>query len=89
MLVANPAAAEMMAKPISANALYLRIEEIILRPRQFVSCESYLGPDRRRRNDELYSGERRRKTDQEQADDQSSVSDTGGTSTSESELESS
>lgn len=45
---------EFMCKPISAKALYLRIEEIILRPRQFVEVDSYFGPDRQRRDDPTF-----------------------------------
>lgn len=51
---------EFLAKPVSAKALYRRIEEVILRPRQFVRAESFTGPDRHRRSSENYRGSRRR-----------------------------
>jgi two-component system chemotaxis response regulator CheY len=54
---------EVVAKPISVMSLYLRIEEAILRPRQFVETSSFFGPDRRRRRDIGYDGPRRRKED--------------------------
>ena len=41
---------EVMAKPISARALYARILSIIEEPRPFVRTADYFGPDRRRRD---------------------------------------
>lgn len=55
---------EFLAKPVSPLALYRRIEEVILRPRQFVRAEGYTGPDRHRHSDEFYSGPRRRSNDE-------------------------
>jgi len=40
---------EFLAKPISANSLFKRIQSVIEKPRQFVRAEEYFGPDRRRR----------------------------------------
>jgi CheY-like chemotaxis protein len=51
---------EYVSKPISIEALYLRIEEAVCRPRQFVIAETYCGPDRRRRGEEAYAGPERR-----------------------------
>ncbi len=59
----NAGVTEFLSKPVSPKALYLRIEEVILRPRQFVRTKSFHGPDRRRRGDDKYSGERRRASD--------------------------
>lgn len=59
---------EVVVKPVSPSALYKRIEEVILRPRQFVRCETYVGPDRHRRSDENYHGPRRRSHDADQAE---------------------
>jgi len=62
-LVANARDAgvtEYVSKPISIEALYLRIEEAVCRPRQFVIAETFCGPDRRRRGDETYAGPERR-----------------------------
>ena len=53
-------ATEFVAKPISARALYMRIMEIIERPRVFVKTKKYTGPCRRRRNDPKYKGPERR-----------------------------
>lgn len=58
---------EYVSKPISIEALYLRVEETIVRPRQFVIAETFVGPDRRRRNDDLYAGPCRRAADREAA----------------------
>ncbi len=58
---------EYVSKPISIEALYLRIEETVVRPRQFVIAEGFVGPDRRRRNDDLYAGPQRRAADREAA----------------------
>jgi two-component system chemotaxis response regulator CheY len=54
---------EFLAKPITAAALYARIAEIVERPRAFVRCESYFGPDRRRKTIEDYAGPWRRQDD--------------------------
>jgi len=54
---------EFVAKPITAKSLFARIAEIIERPRPFVRCENYFGPDRRRRNIENYAGPWRRQED--------------------------
>jgi two-component system, chemotaxis family, chemotaxis protein CheY len=54
---------EAMAKPISARALWQKIESVIERPRQFIRSPNYVGPDRRRRPDPNYAGPERRKSD--------------------------
>ena len=54
---------EFLAKPITAQMLFSRIAEIIERPRAFVRCESYFGPDRRRKTIESYAGPWRRHDD--------------------------
>ncbi len=59
---------EFMVKPISARGLYARILEVINNPRAFIRTKTYFGPDRRRR-EEPYDGEERRKMD---PDEQSS-----------------
>ena len=45
---------EFLAKPITAQNLLLRLAEIVERPRAFVRCDTYFGPDRRRRADPDY-----------------------------------
>ena len=54
---------EFMAKPITAHNLFARIAEIVERPRAFVRCDSYFGPDRRRHQNDDYPGPWRRKED--------------------------
>ncbi|WKL56224.1 response regulator [Asticcacaulis sp. ZE23SCel15] len=54
---------EFVVKPLTARALLGRIDTIIMRPRPFIRCSSYFGPDRRRKTDEGYKGPYRRNTD--------------------------
>lgn len=54
---------EFLAKPITAHSLFSRIAEIVERPRAFVRCEAYFGPDRRRKTLESYAGPWRRHDD--------------------------
>jgi CheY-like chemotaxis protein len=54
---------EFLAKPITAHNLFARIAEIVERPRAFVRCEHYFGPDRRRRLIDDYAGPWRRHDD--------------------------
>ena len=48
---------ELLAKPTSPRALYLRIEEVILRPREFVRTDDYVGPARQRHTDAAFDPE--------------------------------
>ena len=59
---------ELLAKPITAGNLYARIAEIVERPRAFVRCGNYFGPDRRRHRMEGYAGPWRRAEDFEDMD---------------------
>jgi CheY-like chemotaxis protein len=54
---------EFLAKPITAQNLFARITEIIERPRAFVRCDGYFGPDRRRHQNDDYAGPWRRQDD--------------------------
>ena len=54
---------EFLAKPITPHSLYARIVEIVERPRAFVRCDSFFGPDRRRKAVENYAGPWRRHDD--------------------------
>ncbi len=54
---------EFLAKPITAHNLFARITEIVERPRAFVRCDNYFGPDRRRHQQDDYAGPWRRKDD--------------------------
>jgi CheY-like chemotaxis protein len=52
---------EFLAKPISANALYHRIVNVVANPRPFIKTQNYFGPDRRRLVNPNYVGPERRK----------------------------
>jgi CheY-like chemotaxis protein len=56
---------EFLAKPITTQNLMLRLVEIVERPRPFVRCGNYFGPDRRRHRMEDYPGPWRRSDDVE------------------------
>jgi CheY-like chemotaxis protein len=51
---------EFLAKPLSAESLFGRIAAVIDKPRAFTKSPDYVGPDRRRRIGENFSGWRRR-----------------------------
>ncbi len=55
---------EFIVKPFTAKALYQKIEQLVERPRHFVSSENYFGPDRRRKRDGEYKGPDRRSDQQ-------------------------
>ncbi len=59
---------EFVVKPITAKAILDRIHSVIFRPRAYVKCSSYFGPDRRRSGASDYAGPRRRSTDQASID---------------------
>ncbi|MDC7675274.1 response regulator [Asticcacaulis machinosus] len=54
---------EFVVKPLTARALLGRLDNIIMRPRPFIRCSTYFGPDRRRKTDTGYNGPFRRNTD--------------------------
>ena len=54
---------EFLVKPFEAKDLYKRVVQVIERPRQFIRCDTFFGPDRRRRNDPQFTGPWRRETD--------------------------
>jgi two-component system, chemotaxis family, chemotaxis protein CheY len=62
MIARDAGVTEFLAKPISANALYSRIVNVVVRPRPFVKTKTYFGPDRRRNVNPSYGGLERRKT---------------------------
>lgn len=57
---------EILAKPITTQGLYHRIEQIIYKPRIFVRAPNYFGPDRRRSKKADYAGPFRRQSDQDE-----------------------
>ena len=52
-----------LAKPVTATTVYVRIEEVVLRPRPFVTAPTYSGPCRRRVCTIDYAGPFRRSSD--------------------------
>lgn len=52
-----------LRKPISLAAMQLRVRKVIANPQPFVVTAAYVGPCRRRRQDEAYVGPRRRLDD--------------------------
>lgn len=54
---------EFVVKPLTARALLKRIDMVIMRPRPFIRCNTYFGPDRRRKADEAWAGPFRRASD--------------------------
>lgn len=57
---------EFLSKPFSARKLYDRISTVIETARPFVNCDTYFGPDRRRRNMEFDGDDRRKVTPKEE-----------------------
>ncbi|HTW36123.1 MAG TPA: response regulator [Rhizomicrobium sp.] len=54
---------EFLAKPITTQNLLMRLIEVVERPRPFIRCAGYFGPDRRRHKVEDYAGPWRRRDD--------------------------
>jgi CheY-like chemotaxis protein len=54
---------EFLAKPVTARGVIHRMGLIIEHPRPFIRCETYFGPDRRRRADPAFTGPSRRASD--------------------------
>ena len=56
-------ATEFLCKPVSASALFRRIQNVIENPRPFIKTKDFFGPDRRRYINPNYAGEERRQSD--------------------------
>jgi two-component system, chemotaxis family, chemotaxis protein CheY len=54
---------EFVVKPITAKAIFERMQAVIFHPRPFVKAESYFGPCRRRTENPNYKGPKRRSSD--------------------------
>ena len=61
MIARDAGVTEFLAKPISAKSLYVRILNVVVKPRPFVKTKTYFGPDRRRNVNPNYVGPERRK----------------------------
>ena len=59
----NAGVNEFLVKPVTARGVIHRLTLLIENPRPFVRAGDYFGPDRRRRDDPRYQGERRRDED--------------------------
>ncbi len=55
---------EFVAKPVTAQALFERIQATALRPRPFIRSRQFFGPDRRRQTNPRFLGPSRREADQ-------------------------
>ena len=56
---------EFIVKPLTAKVLVDRINACIYRQRPFIRCETYFGPDRRRKDDPYFAGPYRREADRQ------------------------
>lgn len=54
---------EFVVKPLNATSLLSRLQSVIMHPRPFIRCATYLGPERRRRLRPDYQGPFRRASD--------------------------
>ncbi len=54
---------EFLRKPFTSSDLFRRIENVALKPRDWVEGVGYVGPDRRRFNSGEYAGPQKRKAD--------------------------
>lgn len=54
---------EFVVKPLTARALLSRIDSLVMRPRPFIRCKTFFGPDRRRAGNTAYKGPFRRSSD--------------------------
>ncbi len=54
---------EFLRKPFTSTDLFKRVENVALKPRDWVEAIGYIGPDRRRFNSGEFSGSRKRKAD--------------------------
>lgn len=54
---------EFLKKPFTSADLFRRVENVALKPRNWVEAVGYVGPDRRRFNSGEYAGPRKRRAD--------------------------
>jgi CheY-like chemotaxis protein len=51
---------EFLRKPFTSKDLYRRVENVLLKPRDWIEAKMYVGPDRRRFNSGEYAGPKKR-----------------------------
>ena len=56
---------EFLAKPVTANGVYARIKSVVENPRPFIKTARYLGPSRRRRQQDIGGANRRKGSPQD------------------------
>ena len=56
---------EFLAKPVTARNIVLRLNAVIFKARDYVQCDDFFGPDRRRRAAPDYAGPMRRAVDRQ------------------------
>lgn len=61
----NAGVNEFLTKPLTARGVLERLHQAIQNQRPFIRCETYFGPDRRRRADPNYNGPLRRAEEDE------------------------
>ena len=61
---------EFVIKPFTPAGLLSRVQLVLMRPRPFIVCADYIGPDRRRRIELSYTGPLRRQGDPEEIVDE-------------------
>ena len=59
---------EVCAKPVAPRELFRKLASVVDNPRPFIQSAGYVGPDRRRRRDNTYTGDERRVSDAVPAD---------------------
>ncbi len=62
----NSGVNEILLKPLTTAAVMDRLSRVILKPRPFVDCESYFGPERRRTSNRPFGGPFRRSADRKE-----------------------
>ena len=76
LLARDAGVTEFLAKPFTPRALYTHIASIVEHPRPFINCDSFFGPDRRRKVQE-FPAEDRRISSPESAADSSALNQKG------------
>ncbi len=60
LMLRDAGATEILTKPVSPAAVYEKLTRALFQPRPFVVSDSYVGPDRRRRQIDIGFADRRR-----------------------------